>query len=460
MPITIKTPPLPHHVTACRMIEAAAGRCILADDMGLGKTYCTLYYAVNNPIPGPIVVVCPDAVKFSGWEEDAMRHFGMRSWCLSGRAPQSMAIPKFIPPLIIINYDILDGWAAWLRALRPSLVILDECQNISNPGSKRSKAAALLCKGVGRVICASGTPIMNRPSEIWHALNILWPHIYYSPMVFYHEYCNPERKPWGWVFNGAKNLDKLHAEIKELGLIRRLKRDTADPLTPLMRRIVPVPMADPEEYRQVMGDFKSWINARHPDRAARALKAEELTRLNYALQVIARQKVRAVKARVAAFMARTDEKLVVFAKHKKMVAAIQRPYHGKSIRITGQVTGRVRASAIKQFKQDPACRLAVCNIAGAAGLNGMQHAARHLWFSEFFWRPTDHMQAEGRVHRLGQIHPVKIEYLVALGTIEEDLCDLIQEKQEVCRALIDGGGGEQLNLADLLIDRLRTKGVL
>jgi len=150
-----------------------------------------------------------------------------------------------------------------------------------------------------------------------------------------------------------------------------------------------------------------------------------------------------------------DEKLVVFAHHRKCLEALERRLEAKSVVIDGSVTGQKRSLLVKQFQTDPGTRLLLGNIL-AAGVGITLTAAHNVVFAEMAWRPGDHIQGEDRCYRIGTTETVWCTYLVAHGTIEERLCRIVQRKQKVLSSVLDGGPVEgDLNVFDQLLAELK-----
>ena len=85
-------------------------------------------------------------------------------------------------------------------------------------------------------------------------------------------------------------------------------------------------------------------------------------------------------------------------------------------------------------------------------------AASNVVFAELPWQPGAAVQAEDRAHRIGAESDVWIWYLVAAGTIEERLCDVLQSKQAILSAVLDGGQTDgDLDVYDQLIGKWRVK---
>lgn len=448
---------LPYQKEGVWDIEDMEGRALLADDMGLGKTMQALWFIKRQRLPTqPAVVVCPAGVKYN-WEAEA-RQLGLSAQVLEGQTPPRGVGFGGKPQLWIINYDIIPYWVDWFKKMGVKALILDECQNIKNPKTNRTKAVKKLSTVVECVVGLSGTPLMNKPAELWPTLNVIRPDLYPSFMTYAVEYCQPTRAPWGWEYKGATNLDKLHVRLRRHVMIRRLKSEVQGQLPKKVRKIVPVGLRDPDQYELARTDFRKWLEKHKKGKVVKATRAEALTQLGYLIRLAAKLKLRNVCNWINHYLEETNEKLVVFAVHRKMIKALRRRTECKSVVIDGSVTGRKRKQAIDQFVHDPDTRVVIGNIqAMGTGTNGLQHAASTMAFAEMCWRPADLTQGEDRLHRIGQEDRTWIYFLVAYNTIEEKLCKIVQKKQTVLRAALDGGKSPEndLDILDQLMEVLK-----
>jgi SWI/SNF-related matrix-associated actin-dependent regulator 1 of chromatin subfamily A len=284
---------------------------------------------------------------------------------------------------------------------------------------------------------------------------MLWPGVFPSFFSYAQKHCKPTRSPWGWEYKGAENIPQLHALLRRTGMVRRLKEDVLKDLPNKIRRVVPMDLADRKEYIEASTNFVGWLRKNYKGKAKRALRAVAVTRIGYLLRLVAKLKCRAVVDWANAFLAEyPNEKLVLFAIHKKMIGVLQRRVAAHSVTVDGGVVGRRRKIAVDQFKRDPKIRVFIGNIkAAGTGVDGLQSVCSNMAFAELWWRPGDHIQAEDRLYRIGQGGHVFINYLVAGGTIEEDLCRIIQAKQEIIHATLDGEEYESdLDVFDQLIE--------
>jgi SWI/SNF-related matrix-associated actin-dependent regulator 1 of chromatin subfamily A len=241
-------------------------------------------------------------------------------------------------------------------------------------------------------------------------------------------------------------------------MIRRLKEDVLKDLPDKIRLITPIGLDDYSEYEQAKDDFISWVAKNYSkQRADRAAKAEAVTQIGYLLRLTARLKCKAVVNWANTFLEENPtEKLVLFAVHQKMIDVLQRRVKSKNVTIDGGVTGHNRKLAVDVFRRDPATRVLIGNIkAAGTGTDGLQGVCSNAAFTELWWVPGIHTQAEGRLYRIGQTMKVWIHYLVAYGTIEEQLCEILQKKQGVIREVLDGSiRAGDMDIFDALMNQL------
>lgn|SRR3990167_283462 len=444
----------PYQEESIQEIDHFGGRALLALSMGLGKTIISLKWLERHPLEAyPALVVCPASIKYN-WAYEALHHLGIRADICEGQKPPSGGKGFHTKSkLTIINRDILKFWVPHLRKMKFQTIVIDESQSFGNPRSQRTKALKEIVQNVYHLVALSGTPLTNRPSELWPILNMLWPEKYQSFWSFAQTYCSPKLTPWGWDYSGASNLDQLHNELKQTGMIRRRKEDVLKDLPEKVRRIVPCEMSDPDEYYQAKNDFVNWLKKNMAHRVRSSTRAESLSKVGYLLRLVARLKMRKVVDWANSFLEETDEKLILFCRHTKAIDVLKRRINSKSVIVNGSVTGRNRQAAIEQFVKDPKTRLFLGNIeAAGTGVDGLQRVASEIGVVELPWTPGALNQLEDRAHRIGQVATVFVNFLIAGGTIEEKMCQVLQRKQKTISTVLDGGPNESdLSIHDELI---------
>lgn len=414
-------------------IEAWNGNCILGDEMGLGKTIQAIAWARIHPELRPILCIIPASVKlnwareFSKWSpEDKVYLISGRD----GKIPEGYSV-------YIINYDILQYHQEALMRMGIKIMLLDECHFIKNPQAKRTKACMELGKQSPHVIPISGTPAVNRPIEIYNSIKLVRPKLFTSRFKFAHRYCGATHNGFGWDFNGASNMDELHKLLKESVMIRRLKTDVLPDLPDKIRSVIPLEIDNEKEYRFAERDLIKWLRSIDPAKASKAEKAEALVRFGALKQLAVKGKMAAAQEWIRDFLEGGD-KVVMFAWHRSVIDQMMNIYEGNIVKIDGSVPPSQRLAIQDRFNQDEGIRLFIGQVK-AAGVGLTLTAAPATVTLEFGWTPGDHDQCEDRVHRIGQeADKVLAYYLVAVGTIEEEIIRMIETKRQNLTQLLDG----------------------
>ena len=240
---------------------------------------------------------------------------------------------------------------------------------------------------------------------------------------------------------GARNLDKLHRLLSECGMIRRLKADVLDDLPPKTRTVVDIEI-DTAEYRRAEDDFLGWLETTAPGKSRSAARAEQITRMMELKRLAGRLKLPGVTAWVRDFLESSEAKLLLGAVHRKVTYPLMDALETETgaVLVDGDCDGREKTAAFDAFNGDPACRLLVGNIQ-AAGVGWSCRATSYVALCELPWVPGDCVQFEDRVHGIGRGTGAAVNayFLVAPGTIESDLCRVLDEKQSWADAAVDGG---------------------
>lgn len=438
-----KIKPFAYQKEGVRLIEQFGGRVLLADEPGLGKTLQVLWSLKRNPEWMPALVVCPASLKFN-WQWEARHNADLAASICESKKPPVHNGRDFttMAPITIINYDILKSWLPYLRKLKFKTVVFDECHYMANVRTRRTKAGRDLATSIERVIAVSGTPILNRPSELWPVLNMLWPEQYPSFWSYAQSYCQPRLTPWGWDYTGSSNLDQLNRELLVNGMIRRRKVDVLKDLPPKVHRIVPCELSNRAEYDHATRDFLGWLKKTAAHKVSRVKRAEAMAKYGYLLRLTGRGKMREVVAWANRFLEETGEKLVLMATHKKAIDCLQRRIKTKSVVVDGSTSLRMRHLSVEAFQKDEETRLFIGNIQ-AAGVGITLTAASEMGLVEWAHRPGDIKQAADRIHRISQDRPVFINYFAAGGTIEVEMCKRLVRKQKSMGEALDGGVVEE-----------------
>lgn len=434
-------------------IEQMNGRALIGDEMGLGKTLQALGWLKLHPDVRPAVVIVPATLKIK-WQKEAIKWINEESFIINGR--NRTPSDKIKEKIIIINYDITKDYVDFIKALEPKIIILDEGHRIKNSKAKRTKAVREVCNKVDNLIVLTGTPILNRPIEIFNAINLLRPDIFPSYYRFGQKYCLSDTNCFGSEYQGASNIEELHDLLTEHIMIRRLKNDVLKELPDKQKDVITFPIQNREEYEEAKMDVIRYIHETEgQDAANRARRAETLARFNKLKQLAVKGKEEMIIKWIKDFLETTEEKLVVFAIHKRVVALLMEHFDGIAVKIDGSVSSEMRNEAEERFQTDNSVRLFIGNIV-AAGEGLTLTAASNVVFLELSWVPGQHLQAEDRIHRIGQVNSCMVYYLLADDTIEEELAAMIDRKQKIVDAIIDGTVTPEDSLLTELMEKYRS----
>jgi SNF2 family DNA or RNA helicase len=210
-----------------------------------------------------------------------------------------------------------------------------------------------------------------------------------------------------------------------------------------------MPIADARQYARAEKEFISWLRENFGGRrAVKAAFAERLVQMGYLKRLAAGLKLPAVFDWLDSFLEESDEKIIVFGVHRKIIGACAERYAGRCVQVHGGVLGQHRQKAYIQFQKSARCRILFGNDAAGVGWNGScATVTAHI---ELPWTPGAVNQAGDRMHRIGQTKKTTEYFLVAKDTIESRLCRVLQEKQGVLNEVLDGGPerGTVLNIYD------------
>ncbi|XP_068602328.1 SWI/SNF-related matrix-associated actin-dependent regulator of chromatin subfamily A-like protein 1 [Brachionichthys hirsutus] len=415
------------------------GRLLLADDMGLGKTVQAICIAAYYRNEWPLLVVAPSSVRFT-WAEA----FGR--WLPSINPDSINVVVKAKDDLQsglvnIISYDLLSRVDKRCQRSPFNVLIMDESHFLKNIKTARCKAALPLLKAARRVILLSGTPAMSRPAELYTQILAVRPALFPRFHEFGMRYCDAKQMAWGWDYSGSSNLRELKLFLEECLMLRRLKSDVLSQLPAKQRKVVMVTID------VINTRIKAALSAAAKQLSkGRQNKKEEKEALLVFYNHTAEAKLQAIMEYITDMLEGGREKFLVFAHHKLVLDHITAELVKKNvsfIRIDGATPSAERQQLCDRFQFSTKTCVAVLSIT-AANMGLTLHSADLVIFAELFWNPGVLLQAEDRVHRIGQTSSVNIHYLVAKGSADDHLWPMIQEKMNILEQV----GLSESNLSD------------
>jgi len=421
-------------------------RTFLADEQGLGKTVQALA-ALEADDAYPAVVVCPAGLKLN-WLREIETWLPHRSvTVVSGRSGALTAAD-----ITVLNYEIVQGHRVRLTSRRPRALILDESHYVKNPRAKRTQAVRRLAESLepdAMRLALTGTPVMNHPEELIAQLRII------GRLAEFGSGARFARR-----FEGIGAEERIHWHLRRSCFVRRLKADVLPQLPAKRQVMVPVALENESEYRLAERDVVAWLRQQPLDlseldrKVAAALRAERLAQLNALKRLAARGKCGPALAWIHDFLA-SDEPLVVFAGHREVQELLVERFPD-ALHLLGRDSIAHREAAVQAFQEPDGPRLIICSTR-AAGQGITLTRASNVAFLDLEWTPAVHDQAEDRCHRIGQRDAVTAWYLLAAGTIDETMIELIARKRGIIGAVTDGRTAETEALVESVARELRSQ---
>jgi SWI/SNF-related matrix-associated actin-dependent regulator of chromatin subfamily A-like protein 1 len=403
------------HQQEAKLFLLSRRRAILADQPRVGKTLPTAAAALENL---PALIVCP-AIAKTVWESAfAKLAPNVSLHVVNGKRGASEVNSADIT---IINYDVLQYAQTDLD--RYKTLVLDECHRIKNPKAQRTKAAMLAMKKISFVYALSGTPIPNRPIELWPILHGLG--IYRGGWYdFAARYAKMWVAPWGLDTSGASNLVELKDMMKPH--VMRRKKETI--------------FKDYKEPQVSLITFDLANDKREQSFDADALMANPNALLAFEglAEVMREAGMRKVKAASEFIddLLQADEPVVVFAHHKDVVAELEKllMVH-KPVIVVGDTARAKRDKAIADF-QSGQTKCIIGNIAAMS--EGVDlSAADTIVFVECTWSTSALEQASSRVENINKSGIPPVIYILTIkASLDHTVLAKVLKKLNIVNQII------------------------
>jgi len=423
-----------------------------ADEMGLGKTIQAIGVLNADDSIKNCLVVCPAFLKIN-WERE------IKKWCtrrisitiISGHKPCAISDTP-TTRLAIISYDILWYHRSWVDKIDWDLLVVDEahyCKTIGaqrtvavlggkpkkprKKGKRSAPATALPPIAARRRLFLTGTPILNRPVDLWPIVKSLDPDdLGKRFLLFAYRYCKPRRTHWGMDYSGSSNLGELGEKLSRF-MIRRLKKDVLTQLPEKQRQVIELPNGGFQEL--IDKEFRAYDTYEHYLKEGQTkMRQISFTELSKHRHELALKKVPQVIEHLKDCL--TAGPVVCFAYHKDVIDEVARAFRGCKV-ITGATEMAVRQVYIDSF-QDGRADLIIGNIK-AMGVGCNLTRSQHVVFAELDWTPAVMSQAEDRCHRIGQHGKLLIQHLVLAGSLDAKMIRVLVKKQETIRKILTAG---------------------
>ncbi|MHB8605401.1 MAG: DEAD/DEAH box helicase [Thermoplasmatota archaeon] len=404
---------------------------IIADEMGLGKTIMGIVAAMLNG--ERTLVVAPASVKYN-WAAEIERFSDKTVRIFDGGGTRGPADAFFT----IVNYDILPRLAERLNAEGFGLVILDEAHYAKNPHARRSQAVYAL--QIPKRILLTGTPLMNRPEELYPLLNFVQPGKWGTSRDFDYLYVRRITKLANDRLRVSGAAGEHLADLRERLRAIMIRRQKETVLTDLPAKVIEVqPLELPEEARKTYDMMQKELVAELREMGIEvAFRGHGWMRTMAKMHALKQFTIAQRIGRAKEWLedqAKQGEKVVVFSQYLAPLHELARAFGTRCVLIDGSVPSEERLARADLFNSTPQIDFCIGQIqAMGVGLN--LTAARRVLFLDLAWTPAAHSQAMDRCHRIGQKREVIVTFLMTPGTIDEHLQRVLLSKQAVINTVM------------------------
>ncbi|MGW3463818.1 DEAD/DEAH box helicase, partial [Streptomyces olivaceoviridis] len=432
--------------------------CCLADDMGLGKTITLialhLHRQTDPAAAGPTLVVCPASL-LGNWRREIERFapgVPVRRFHGPGRDLASVGDGEFV----LTTYGTLRLDGARLAGVPWGMVVADEAQHVKNPYS--ATARALRAVGARARVALTGTPVENNLTELWAILDWTTPGLLGGLGGFRTRYAQPVEG--GRDPAAAQRLARLVGPF----LLRRRKSDPgiAPELPPKTETDHPVPLTAEQAglYEALVRETLDRI-ATVDDMARRGLVMRLLTGLkqicNHPAQFLKEDdprlagrsgKLELLDELLGTILA-ADSGVLVFTQYVRMARLLERHLAARgvsSLLLHGGTPVAAREDLVRRFQAGEAPVFLLSLKAAGTGLNLTR--AEHVVHYDRWWNPAVEAQATDRAYRIGQTRPVQVHRLIAEGTLEDRIAEMLGRKRELADAVLGSGEAALTELSD------------
>ena len=449
------------------------GAC-LADDMGLGKTIQVIALLLQlrresaPPAARPSLLIAPASL-LTNWRNEIARFApdlravtAHPSESPSGEWRDEATATAWIvgADLVITTYTQV-ARLGWLASASWRLVILDEAQAIKNPNAGQTKAVKKL-RASAR-LAMSGTPVENRPGDLWSLYDFLNPGLLGKAAEFTRyikaiqkadapDFSPLRRLVQPYILRRLKTDRSIIADLpdktelttscglsrKQAALYESSVREMAERLENtegIQRR--GLVLAFLMRFKQICNHPSQWLS----DGDFKEQDSGKFSRLTELCEEIASR----------------QERALIFTQYQEMTAPLAEHLRGifgrPGLVLHGGTPIKERAKLVAQFQREDGPPFFVLSLkAGGSGLT--LTAASHVFHFDRWWNPAVENQATDRAFRIGQKRNVLVHKFVCRGTLEEKIDAMLHEKRALADALLGAEAGAETLLTEMNNDEL------
>lgn len=493
--VSLRSALLPHQSEGVHWLKAhwelGSSGVVLADDMGLGKTLQVLTFLAalksqesrsDTLDAGPVLVVAPTGL-LRNWIAEHKKHLSsglgsvfeahgasLRSIRTIEHGARAQELRLGLPSLdhealakcdwVVTTYETLRDYQHSFARVRWSVGVFDEAQKIKNPNTRMTNA--VLAMNVGFAVMVTGTPVENRPSDIWSIIDRAQAGKLGTLQSFTKTYESDTASD-----DALSRLNRSLMNPSRDGLppmmLRRLKHDHMKELPKLEvhRYVSDMPQAQANAYWSVVADGRRDRNMLLVIQQLRNISLHPHEPTAGSIDDYICESARLSKVfEILESISHSGGKALLFVESREMqgflIGALRRKFslpHDVMV-INGTVSGKQRLARVNTFQNRLGFDVMILSPkAGGVGLT--LTAANHVIHLSRWWNPAVEDQCTDRAYRIGQNRPVHVHLPLARHpqlldqSFDLRLHELIDRKRRMNRTVLSPTAGTKLDLDEL-----------
>ena len=419
-------------------------RCGLFLDMGLGKTASSLTAIadlIDDLEVGRVLVIAPLRVANSVWASEARkwRHTEhLRVSVATGSARDRLAALQRSADVYVINRENVMWLVKALGAKWPfDMVVIDESSSFKDPSSKRFKALRSVLTKTNYMLLLTGTPSPNSLLDVWAQMFLIdfGKALGRTVTSYRQRFFQQDYTGFNWKIRGNTEAEAIR-ELMKPATIHMSAEDYLDvPPRINLTEIVELPAPIMARYL----DFEKTLLAELPDgeeveAATAAVLANKLLQWSNGAAYTDDKKnwseIHTAKLDALAEVAEDNpgETILVAYNYRHDLERLQKRFPSAVVLDKTQETiDRWNRGEIKMLLAHPQ--------SAGHGLNLQHGGSLIVWFG-LTWSLEYYQQFNARLHRQGQVKPVRVLHIVCDGTIDKRVLSVLSGKQATQAGLL------------------------
>ena len=408
---------------------------------GLGKSMMAITLAANIFKSKKILVGCPPGL-VGNWADE------IRKWDIDNTSgvltvnqirKSRDALRYLTAKWTICGYSLFLSENVFRRLdeMDWDFIIFDEAKDLKSSTAKRTRLAQALWNNTRRGLWMDGTPMTKSAQDLYVPCNVMMPEHYTSEDEFCERYCLRRTTPWGyqgWEYFSGQNLEELGSHMRENFFVRKKKEEV----------LLDLPPTTYQKISLDCGAFDKKLTEEQERTILEAIKEGKDPNLCAKPQDKKHISERRLEAGIKTLAAATDIigtyvegkiPLMVVAYHTAVINAVMDMYKKfNPVKIDGSVVGAAKDRARDAFNNGQS-DLIVLQIRSAVGIN-LHYRCSNAIYAELSYDPTQILQSLDRLRRIGQHSSVNAMFLVAAGSVDEQIFDILKQKLQIIEQTI------------------------